>query len=355
MSLFPPWLEQAFQAVNPVSFGESIGEKVASFITPVTPTSVQDIINSSPASAPPSPLTTMSVQPIRASAAVPGPPQRRQSYARLYSLSAASAALNSAPTAGEANISGAIIEFPAMPEVIKLAREVVYNNLVPTQTTPDGIWLYQHTEPLSIPITFKISAWDDEYCNDGPISLLWLAARLHAFSLPVYSTFPSTPAPLAANASGSGASENAQMSQAVQTARAQANTSDTTGLAPVAPPVAVLKLISGGANNPGISCRGFVRNVEVSLLGPWLNFPGGGSASSDVYNLPSAAEFSFTFVHCPSYTNVPTGASFEQTRTAQIFAPDVIQSLYNDLVRSNGISVLGIGQTGAGQVTSSTN
>src|ERR671925_632338 len=77
------------------------------------------------------------------------------------------------------------IEFPMLPtKGIELNRVADYEvqSGIPV---PDGIHMYKGTQPLQIPISFSLSIHDEEYCQDGALSLLMVAARLHALVLPI--------------------------------------------------------------------------------------------------------------------------------------------------------------------------
>ena len=101
---------------------------------------------------------------------------------------------------------------------------------------------------------------------------------------------------------------------------------------PYPPVTCLLNLIWVAEDQPGIACIGYVRDVRVRLIGPWLR------GRTGEYNLPSAGEFEFTFIHRPSHNN---SAGFDYSKTsgqfnttpamteAQAFATDVRNQLYN--------------------------
>jgi hypothetical protein len=101
---------------------------------------------------------------------------------------------------------------------------------------------------------------------------------------------------------------------------------------PFPPVTCLLNLIWVGEDQPGIACIGYVRDVRVRLIGPWLR------GNNGEYNLPSAGEFEFTFIHRPSHNN---SAGFDFSKQsgqfsttpamteAQAYATDVRNQLYN--------------------------
>jgi len=236
------------------------------------------------------------------------------------------------------------VDFPAMPDTIELVRSTEYavsSNLV----APDGIHQYKSTRPLEIPVSFKLHSFDDSYCAKGALTLLQLAARLHSFTLPI-STFkrqtsvapvsgtpittdPTTAKPVQQGNPGSAPSESAAAPSTSST-NAQVTGGGKGGIFP--PVTCWLHLMYIGEQQPGISCFGYVKDVRVVFGGPWLR----GVKSS--FNLPTSADFSFTFVHVPGYGNAQGyGGGFTNTATdtplsaatVQAFADDVSQNLYN--------------------------
>ena len=195
-----------------------------------------------------------------------------------------------------------VINFPNLPDEIPLDRDTewrVYSN----QMMPDGFHVYQHTAPLTIPLTFKLSAFDD-YAVNGPETILEIAARLHALTLPVIT------GKTALTRGSSSATTPGGPSLPKEAKNEAAGDSDTSGVGAIGvaggqafyfPPACVLDLMigSGGASGLGIRCIGYVKSVGVILKGPWLN---SGSTSVN-RNLPSFGEFRLTFVHVPGYSN----------------------------------------------------
>lgn len=227
------------------------------------------------------------------------------------------------------------IDFPAMPDTIELARSADYAvnyNIV----MPDGIHQYKGTKPMEIPISFKLHAFDQQYCKKGALTLLQLAARLHSFILPISTFGPGVRvAPLATNpATTSGKADDAAM----QAAASQEQIYEVvgTGNSPnggiYSPVTCWLHLMWTDNQQPGISAVGYVRDVKVILNGPWLRGP------NDSFNLPTSAEFSFTFIHRPGHNNsqkvVTSQFPPSIAQSGQAFADDVRGKLYNtrDLV-----------------------
>ena len=261
--------------------------------------------------------------------------------------------------------SNVVIEFPAMPEVIELAREAEYN-VQSYLNLPDGLHIYQKTAPLTIPISFKLHAFSD-YTTRGAIDLIQMGRRLHALTLPIRSGaggassgstsgVPAlTPPTLldqgyagghanqTALGAGTGGSTNAfgpaldkaVPSLAPTSAANQANyTSPTyqgagaTGDLPAFPAVCLLRvMVTGGTPDaPGINCVGYVQRANVAIRGPYLQTDDGG------YNLPSSIEVSFTFVHAPTYRNkLSSGTALAAIGNVngQAYAVDVLERFYS--------------------------
>ena len=231
------------------------------------------------------------------------------------------------------------IDFPAMPDTLELARStdyIVKANLV----APDGIHQYQSTKPLEIPFSFKLHALDSQYCKQGALTLIQVAARLHSFVLPI-STYPGHTiiAPTAPKVTlvvdkGNGPPvPTGQDKEAAQEYTSMGNQNNQVaiggqGAASIYSPVTCwLHLMWVGENQPGVSCIGYVKEVKATFCGPWLRGP------NSSFNLPSGCEYSFTFVHRPGHGNSsPFTSSDTRVTTAetpQTFADDVRNSLYN--------------------------
>lgn len=225
------------------------------------------------------------------------------------------------------------IDFPAMPDVIELVRTTDYavNWSLPL---PDGIHQYRGTKPLEIPISFKLHFNDKQYAKSGCLTVLQLAARLHATVLPI-STFNRT-VTVAANAAstqtpqGGGRVNDVKLESSSQTDNFQVQkmSGDPRGASLYPPVTCWLHLMWTGDQMPGISCIGYVRECSVKFMGPWLRGP------NNSFNLPTLCEFSFTFVHRPGHGNAvgfTSSADFPPTitETPQVFADDVKNLLYN--------------------------
>ena len=118
-------------------------------------------------------------------------PTRNRVFAQLRSW-----VLDSAmkPTSVDEGAGDIVINFPAMPETIELARRANYTNMLANSpATPDGSHIYRSTDPLKIPIKFTAHSNDVEYTKeDGPVALLQIAARLHALTLPIMTGISTT-------------------------------------------------------------------------------------------------------------------------------------------------------------------
>lgn len=252
---------------------------------------------------------------------------------------------------GEQAAGAVIINFPSMPDAIDLARRATYY-VKSFFSMPDGFHQYQYTDPLRIPFSFKLHAFDHEYCPQGGLTILDIAAKLHALQLPLGRTGAAVatrqtgpdPAPSqsqgAAGTIGSWFGFGPRTSEQQLTAAQTASSSDTVHISAddgsVSYPVAVLlDLIYAGSDAPGISCVGYIEDVNARLLGPWLTPPGSGYK-----NIPTSLEASFTFVHRPSHGNKPAiskvtmgGAAVDAVEAANVnaYADDVKDRLYNTI------------------------
>ena len=238
-------------------------------------------------------------------------------------------------------------DFPSMPDVVELARSGdYYVNYSPVM--PDGMHQYRGTKPLEIPLAFKLHAMDRTFCPYGALTLLQLAARLHSFVLPLTSDGSSNAvaAPLIAGDYLSGFGDrSARLNQlgasterqqvydaSLQTPVQQLKLKSGFVGVPYPPVTCQLNLIYVAEGQPGIACIGYVRDVRVRLFGPWLRGPSGE------YNLPSAGEYEFTFIHRPAHNNA-SGFDFDQQTgqfrstpalpEAQAYATDVRNQFYN--------------------------
>ena len=232
------------------------------------------------------------------------------------------------------------IDFPAMPDQIELARVTTYKVAV-NPIMPDGIHQYVSTNPLEIPFSFKIHHADRDFCAEGPMTLLKTAARLHALVTPLGNSDMGVEVTndvvLDADGNpqqgeippGNDASVDKKTSQLISaSAKTQAG-------AKISPPVVCrLELIYTGLETPGIICTGYVKDVKATLFGPWLRGP------DDAFNLPSAGEYSFTFVHRPGHGNWQSGITKGKdwnTTQGQAYAEFIRDRLYNtrDLVSTS--------------------
>ena len=243
---------------------------------------------------------------------------------RLYSV-------GSEDTGGE-NTSGTpyvYIDLPHMPEVLSLARTANFA-ATPVQMFPDGVMhVYQSTSIMEVPIDFKLHAFDD-YCTEGAVTLLSVAARLHAMQLPILtaagtknlnstpsaSTFVTTPPPKEAPEGTQGTLDSTgatSTSIAAGSSVAAAQAGDY-----FFPTPCVLDLIDNG-RGMGVKLVGYLKSVKTDLKGPWMQAQDGGR------NLPSSAAYSFTFVNAPGYQN---DISVAMQQVSQFYAADVARSLY---------------------------
>jgi len=235
-----------------------------------------------------------------------------------------------------------IINFPAMPDSIELARKanyVVYENF----TAPDGSHhRYKGTTPLEIPFSFKVHAYDSSFCPQAGLTLLDIAAKLHSLTLPIGDS-----ARLISATSAGEAFTPKQSAGDDAKGAASPNTGDTPTLndkdadAVAFPVAAVLDLIKAGGQAPGVRCVGYVKDVSTKFGGPWICSP-----DFTLVNIPTTLEASFVFVHRPSHTNNFGTSQLSSSITqqnVQAYADDVKKSLYNtmDLALKVGNSYTG--------------
>jgi len=249
--------------------------------------------------------------------------------------------------------SSTVINFPSMPEVVELARQADYRQ-TSAPYTPDGIHLYKKTDPLKIPISFSLH-YQDPFCSKGGLSLLIMAAKLHSLLLPINNSVDRSNISVtvgnyynsaASGTTGSGKAPNPSKDASANGTPASVSQeesisfSDNTGQATtVFPPACLLDLISVGDRNgaPGIRCYGYVSGVNVKLKGPWMR----GATEygpNGIRNVPTSAEFSFTFVHAPGFSNYFGGAATSpfQLSGLSAFAQDVLGNLYNTVPLTEG-------------------
>lgn len=236
------------------------------------------------------------------------------------------------------------INFPAMPEAVELARSAEYL-VVNSQVMPDGIHQYKSTQPLSIPFSFSLHAFDKEYCPQGALSLLQVASLLQSFALPLSNTNDATPLRVSVAQSQPQTTPGGETDALVNRAQAADNPYNVTpeSGSDFFPPVTLrLELIFVDENSPGIACTGYVKDVKAKLKGPWLR--GRGRST----NLPSSADFEFVFVHVPGYGNnfsIASSTVGTDASMAQAFAGQVKDKLYNtaELTRVSDRSYKGFG------------
>jgi hypothetical protein len=182
-----------------------------------------------------------------------------------------------------------------------------------------------------------------------------MAAKLHSLLLPINNsadrsnisvTVGNYYGSAASGATGSGKAPNPSKDASANGTPASVGQeesisfSDNTGQATtVFPPACLLDLISVGDRNgaPGIRCYGYVSGVNVKLKGPWMR----GATEygpNGIRNVPTSAEFSFTFVHAPGFSNYFGGAATSpfQLSGLSAFAQDVLGNLYNTVPLTEG-------------------
>jgi len=236
-----------------------------------------------------------------------------------------------------------VINFPNLPEEIDLMRSSEWR-VTSSPLLPDGFHIYDHTTPLEIPFTFKFHAFDD-YSINGPETILQVAAKLQALQLPIINSKQTGGGTRdAGEVPEGGPKTEAGKEDKGENPNDQGKSGLVTGLSVdqttyYFPPACVLNLMIGSgepATALGICCIGYVKNVSTKLKGPWLN-----SGRADINrNLPSMGEFSFTFVHAPSYTNSLNFNGDNKLITAQVGAMRMKNSFYNTV---NVLSEIGGG------------
>jgi hypothetical protein len=235
------------------------------------------------------------------------------------------------------------IDFPAMPDSIELARSAEYQ-VLSNVILPDGVHQYKGTRPLEIPFSFRLHAFDQDYCPNGSYSLLQLAARLHSFILPIDTSGGNVSITAQAGVSASN-TEGQQEAKAVAP-------DGGLGFAHIGgekifnPVTLRLELIFTGQTTPGIACTGYVREVNVKLNGPWLRGPGKSS------NLPSSGDFSFVFVHRPGHGNRFNINTTNLDTQPQAYAQTVKEKFYNTRSLVQVANYQGLNDAAGGGITS---
>lgn len=211
------------------------------------------------------------------------------------------------------------IDFPAMPDSIEFARRAEY--IVQTSfVMPDGIHAYKKTHPLRIPISFRLH-YNDPYCPQGALTLLHIAARLHAFVLPLSLNDKGVETAVKQNIDYRQNSDE-DVKDKAQTPFAFKVLDQLQFNKIFSPLTARLELMFAAHSEAGVSCNGYVEEVNVKLNGPFMRGP-------DLsYNLPTSADYSFVFIHRPGHGNA---RDFIHGLSAQTdaYATDVRDRFYN--------------------------
>ena len=214
------------------------------------------------------------------------------------------------------------IYLPHLPETLEFPRANNYDQQGNNLVMPDGLFIYQSTNPLEIQLEFTLH-YTDDLCVEGSKTLLDIAARLSSLLLPA-SNDPlrnRTKAPPATTGNTSATSQEMQLQtttrQSEDAVKSVTNTTDSTYKYP---PACSLRLIQAGAQGLGVHMIGFVKEATPIFHGPYMQTTDSGNS----YNLPSACTYKFTFVHNPSYTNTLQFGKF-----INAYGPDVFQYFYN--------------------------
>lgn len=269
-------------------------------------------------------------------------------YTLTNKLAASSIAARSLPVVGDDDVI--VVNFPAMPDQLPLNRVANYTNAARTPATPDGWHYYEHTDPLEVPIKFSLHAFDSEYCgSDGPVALLNLAAKLHAMAMPILIAPGSVvgkggivtgQAPPTDVEVPDGGSKKATLANQGDFASTKSENSSF-----FYPPACRLDILFAqyGKQEVGIRCDGFVTRVSALLKGPWLQ---GGGKNRQFYNLPTSADYEFTFVQQPGYTNsFKNGRFMSDSGVGQIVSTSckqIAERLYNTVDISQPSYYVGI-------------
>lgn len=215
-----------------------------------------------------------------------------------------------------------VIFLPHLPEDIEFSRDNNYDQAGNNPIMPDGLWIYQYTNPQEIPLAFTLHAFD-ELCPQGSQTLLDIAAKLQSLLLPANNqTLEDRATALAAGQSTAKAVSQELSSTSTNPKPGENNSGvmnqQTKKIA--YPPACSLRLIQAGVRGLGVHCVGFVKNASVTFHGPYLQTEDGANS----YNLPTAATYKFTFVHNPSYTN-----TLQMGKVVQALGPDIYSYFYN--------------------------
>ena len=253
---------------------------------------------------------------------------RRESYPHCGRLIVLEKLDNTRPldTTLGGNVS---IDFPAMPETIEFARQTDYK-VISNMVVPDGVHQYRYTSPMTIPISFTLHAADAQYCPDGPLTILRVAARLHSLILPfgesnAMAVSVGKDAPVVAGRPDAAAAKVGTETSVVHSAAEPEPEFTTSSSARFDPPVTCrLELLFVKDNEPGVVCNGYVKEVRVALKGPWLR------GQRQAYNMPSSADFSFVFMHRPAhYNSFSDKTGLTAGGQVQAFSEYVLEKFYN--------------------------
>lgn len=211
------------------------------------------------------------------------------------------------------------IEFPAMPDSIEFARRAEY--IVHTsQGLPDGVHAYKKTQPLKIPFSFSLHHNDRGYCPQGSLTILQIAARLHSFVLPINANSKDVEAHTKQNYDYKNGDDASTKDKAQGPFTISIDTVQSNNI--YSPLTARLELIFVGSEDVGVSCNGYVEEVNVKLKGPFMRGP------NNSFNLPTAADYSFVFVHHPGHGNARDFLSGLSAQT-DAYAKDVRDRFFN--------------------------
>ena len=214
------------------------------------------------------------------------------------------------------------INFPAMPDSIDLERRAEYMVSTPIGF-PDGIHMYKGTSVLEIPISFKLHAFDKEYCPQGSKTLLQVAADMESLVLP----FGNSKIPTSHGTEAEKGQAPAGNNSAVLQSAAEPTKASYTPPQNIFPPATCyLELIVTERDSVGIACVGYVKQVRVKLSGPYMRGPGISQ------NLPTNGEFEFVFVHHPGHGNAWSANTAQSGITEQqAYAGIVRTNLFNTI------------------------
>lgn len=232
-------------------------------------------------------------------------------------------------------LSNAIyIEFPAMPETLEMNRTATYTEQA-APCIPDGIHLYEKTNPLHIPFKFRLHSGDDGYNSQfGINTLLVVASRLHAMILPIDTRGASFSVKSGWKYMNDDNTQTQSSVPAVDVLHGVGE--DDARQSVVAPVVCQLELMYTGYNTPGIVCRGYLMNVGVTLNGPWLRTETG-------WNVPTSADYSFTFVHRPGHFNIWNNVAGAAVSNPQAYAGRVLERFYDTFGMAKQVAYQGLG------------